>query len=101
MKLRLWSYAALAALLLFVQQGALLHAFAHVPSNIPSHERQLPHSNVCEKCLAYAGISGALHSDYPIIQSNEASVEIIVSVALQFLSLSSFAFSSRAPPVFL
>ena len=101
MKLRLYSYGALAALLLITQQGALLHAFAHAPSNIPPHERQLPHSKVCDKCLAYAGISGALHSDYPNIPSDGASGGIFVSIAWSVHSLSFFAFSSRAPPVFL
>jgi hypothetical protein len=101
MKLRLCSYVAVASLLLYAQQTALLHSFAHIPSNMPPPERQLPHSKVCDKCLAYAGVSGVLPSDNPIILLKHASPDSFIGAAQLFTSLFFFAFSSRAPPVFL
>jgi len=89
--------------LLVAQQGALAHSVAHFLSDdAPSQQdKQLPNSKVCDKCLAYAGISGVLHSDSPIILLHDANAGLFASVAHCFFSTYFLAFSSRAPPVFL
>ncbi|MFI4922153.1 MAG: hypothetical protein ACHP6J_00365 [Burkholderiales bacterium] len=89
--------------LLFAQQAALAHSVAHFLSDeAPSQQdKQLPNSKVCDKCLAYAGISGALHSDSPTILLHDTSSGFFAGVAHCFLSTTFLAFSSRAPPVSL
>ena len=100
---RLFANIFFASALLFAQQGALAHSVAHFLSDeAPSQQdKQLPNSKVCNKCLAYAGISGALHSDSPIILLHDTNTGLFASFAHCFLSTTFLAFSSRAPPVFL
>ena len=102
MKLRQYFYAFLAALLLFAQQGSLLHAVTHVPSNTPAqHERQLPHSKVCDKCIAYAELGTALKSADPVLQLADFGAVLASNIPQLFLAAPLYAFSSRAPPAFL
>ncbi len=100
---RIFANTFFALALLLVQQGALAHSVSHFLSNeAPSQQdKQLPNSKVCDKCLAYAGISGVLHSDSLIILLHDTNVGFFASFAHCFLSTSFLAFSSRAPPVFL
>ena len=100
---RIFANTFFALALLFAQQGALAHSIAHFLSDeAPSQQdKQLPNSKVCDKCLAYAGISGALHSDSPIIPLHDTNAGLFASIAHCFFSTSFLAFSSRAPPVFL
>ena len=97
------AYTFFAVALLFAQQGALAHGISHFMSGEAplQQDKPLPHSKVCDKCIAYAGINGALHSDSPIILLHDADAGLFGSVAHCFLSTSFLAFSSRAPPVFL
>ncbi|HVS27211.1 MAG TPA: hypothetical protein VHE58_07945 [Burkholderiales bacterium] len=102
MKLRQCFYAALAALLLFAQQGSLLHAVTHVPSQTPAqHERQLPHSKVCDKCIAYAEFGSALNSANPILLLADFGAVLAGDIPQSFFTALLHAFSSRAPPAFL
>ena len=100
---RLFTNTFFALALLFAQQGALAHSVAHFLSDeAPSQQdKPLPNSKVCDKCLTYAGISGVLHSDSPIILLHDTNVGLFASFAHCFFSTSFLAFSSRAPPVFL
>ncbi|HWN30141.1 MAG TPA: hypothetical protein VNN78_02085 [Burkholderiales bacterium] len=100
---RIFAYTFFAVALLFAQQGALAHGISHYLSNEAplQQDQQLPHSKVCDKCIAYAGINGALHSDSPIILLHDADTGLFTSVAHPFISLSFLAFCPRAPPVFL
>ena len=104
MKLRrIFANSFFVLALLFAQQGALAHSVAHFLSNEAplQQDKPLPNSKVCDKCIAYAGISGALHSDSPIILLHDTNDGLFASDARCILSLSFLAFSSRAPPVFL
>ena len=104
MKLRrIFANSFFVLALLFAQQGALAHSVSHFLSDeAPSQQdKPLPNSKVCDKCLAYAGLSGALHSDSPIILLQDADAGLFATVAHSFHSLFFLAFSSRAPPVFL
>ena len=104
MKLRrIFANSFFVLALLFAQQGALAHSVSHFLSDeAPSQQdKPLPNSKVCDKCLAYTGISGALHSDSPVIVLHDINDGLFATVAHCFLSLSFLAFSSRAPPVFL
>jgi hypothetical protein len=100
---RIFANTFFALALLLAQQGALAHSVSHFLSNqAPSQQdKTLPHSKVCDKCVAYAGVSGALHSDSPVILLHDADAGLFASIAHSFLSLPFLAFSSRAPPVFL
>jgi hypothetical protein len=100
---RIFAYTFFAVALLFAQQGALVHGVSHYLSDeAPSQQdKPLPNSKVCDKCLAYAGISGAMHSDIPIILRHDTNAGLFASVAYPFFSLLFLAFSSRAPPAFL
>jgi hypothetical protein len=100
---RIFANIFFALALLFAQQGALAHSVAHFLSDeAPSQQdKQLPNSKVCDKCLAYAGMSGALHSDSPNILLHDSNAGLFTGVAHCFFSTSFLAFSSRAPPVFL
>ena len=100
---RIFANTFFAVSLLFAQQGALAHGVSHFLSDEAplQQDNPLPHSKVCDKCIAYAGISGALHSDIPIILLDGVGAGLSASVAHSFLSLFFLAFSSRAPPVFL
>ena len=99
MKLRQYFYAFLAALLLFAQQGSLLHAVTHVPSNAPAqHDRQLPHSKVCDKCVAYAELGSVPISANPILLLADCGAVLAGDIPQFFFTAPLHAFSSRAPP---
>ena len=101
--LRIFANSFFVLALLFAQQGALAHSVSHFLSDEAplQQDKPLPNSKVCDKCIAYAGISGALHSDSQIILLHDTDAGLFASVTHSFHSLFFLAFSSRAPPVFL
>lgn len=100
---RIFAYTFFVVALLFAQQAALAHGISHYLSDKAplQQDKPLPHLKVCDKCIAYAGINGALHSDSPIFLLHDADAGLFASVAHPFFSLSFLAFCPRAPPVFL
>ena len=86
--------------LLFVQQGALWHGVSHTTAPTNSQQDQsLPHSEQCEKCVAFAHTGAAvpaqpLHFVLPV--RSIARIQFDVPAALPALNL---PYQSRAPPV--
>ena len=100
---RIFANTFLAVSLLLAQQSAIAHSVSHFLSDEAplQQDKPLPNSKVCDKCIVYAGISGALHSDSPVILLHDINDGLFASIAHSFHSLFFLAFSSRAPPVFL
>jgi hypothetical protein len=95
-------HTALAFLLLFAQADAAVHVVSHLAEagNVSSPtDKQLPHSQVCGKCLAAASIDGALPASATVIAlAALASVDSRPTL-VTFLSRPVPAYASRAPPV--
>ncbi len=91
----------LAFVLLFAQQGAVLHALSHLADSVPSQsqqEKHLPHSPACDKCVAYAGIGGATPSSPPVFTTPETTIILAAVLLLLFFSAPQRTYLSRAPP---
>ncbi len=90
----------LAFALLFAQQGALWHAVSHTTSPTNSQQdQQLPHSEQCAKCVAFAH-TGAAAPATPL----HFALPQLASVLVQFDAPATLpalrqAYQSRAPPV--
>lgn len=102
MRMRQILFAWLAALLLFTQHGAFVHSLTHLADAAPSRsapqDKHLPHSPACEKCAAYAGVSGALAAT-PLAFSALAGSYIPAAVPpIPFRSEIPSHYHSRAPP---
>jgi hypothetical protein len=96
----------LPLLLLLAQQGVLAHEISHLgealgqPRQHESH-KQLPGNLSCEKCLAFAHLSGAPTSEAPpplvdFLAYDHATARPAAELAAETLSP-----RSRGPPVFL
>ncbi len=101
MNRRLFFHALLALLLLLAQQGAALHALSHLTETVPAHagqEKSLPHSPVCDKCVAYAEIGGGVHSAPLVFHAvgTHFAPPPMARSGHTFQTLR--AYSSRAPP---
>lgn len=94
--------ALLAALcLLGIQQAAAFHAFSHLGVEQASDsQKQLPHTDRCDKCVVYAEISGAgpisVHPTVPV--TSQFIVAALVTRTL-LASQTLTVYSARAPPV--
>jgi hypothetical protein len=54
----------LPLLFLFAQHGAVTHEISHYsePAPLTQQKQQTPHSSLCDKCLSYGEMGGALGS---------------------------------------
>lgn len=94
----------LPLLLLFAQQQALVHELSHYGKALEqaqSQHKQLPESKSCEKCLVFAHIAGAVHSEAPQLLTPKFAYDHpqhlqVASIAAEIVSP-----RSRGPPVFL
>ena len=97
-------HAAFALLLVFTQVDAVVHVVSHLAdTGIRSSQpdKLLPHSQVCEKCLAFAAIGGAMPS-MPLLVGDWTVVAIEArDHPVTFHSEPSRAYASRAPPAFV
>jgi len=101
MNSRLLLSLSLALFLLFAQQGAALHALSHLADDMPAQSQQgkhLPHSPVCDKCVAYAGIASAAPFSPPVFTAQETTFILAAMLSLLFFSVSRFSYRSRGPP---
>jgi len=101
MNRRLFFHALLALLLLLAQQGAALHALSHLTEIVPAHagqDKNLPHSPVCDKCVAYAEIGGGVHSAPLVFHAVDTRFVQSPTACSEFSSRTLRAYSSRAPP---
>jgi hypothetical protein len=101
MILRPFFYAWVAFILLFAQQGAYTHALSHLqPPAEHQQDKDTHHSPVCDKCVVYGEVGGALHVS-PLVFSAPQKVAIEPSVVhSDFSPVTLRAYSSRAPPRF-
>lgn len=101
MNFRVLRFAILAILLLFAQQGAAVHALAHFSDFAPtpsSQHKQLPHSSVCDKCITYSHMGGALHASGLVFHTDELRFAQPVALSTGIPTVSVFPYAARAPP---
>jgi hypothetical protein len=91
----------LAFLLLFAQQGAVLHALSHLSGPTPTQsqpDKQLPHSQACDKCVVYAQMAGSVAATPLLIFAQHAAMAFLAVLFWTHFPLLFRAYSSRAPP---
>jgi len=101
MKSRWLLHLCFALALLFTQQGAALHALAHLAENLSpqsEQEKHLPHSPACDKCVVYAGMGSAAASVAPSFDFRELSESFFETRFSPVFSKLQHPYSSRAPP---
>jgi hypothetical protein len=90
--------------LLFAQQEALLHEIGHYGEAIKlaeSPDKNVPEGKPCERCVVFANIAGAVHSDAPALITLYLTYDLphqptSISIAAEVPSP-----RSRGPPYFL
>ncbi len=95
---------AVALLLLFAQSAATLHGFAHLTeANTGSGQpdKQLPHTAVCEQCLAAAALDSGMPATAPVFVAVTFHPPVITHSPISFRPRPVPAYSSRAPPRFV
>jgi len=101
MRHRTLLHAGLALLLAFTQVDVVVHVVSHLAdasTHSPQPDKQLPHSQACEKCLAFASISGALPSMSLIVSDWASTVVAAAYRPFSFHTRPHQAYASRAPP---
>jgi len=102
MRSRLILFCGLIFSLLFAQQGAVLHALSHFADSVPAqsqHEKHLPHSPACDKCVAYADIGSTVSSSLLVFSAQKTATTLAVAVFALFFSVRLRSYLSRAPPL--
>ena len=91
----------------FAQQQALVHPYVHLVSeeesssqqnNSTSNKQSPVHSEICEKCIALAGITSAVGSQAHILLVSPATFERTTEFTQPLFSTTYFPYHSRAPP---
>lgn len=99
---RVASTVLLALALLLAQQGAVWHALSHLraaPS--PSQQdKQLPHSETCAQCMAFAHIGAAATSTIPPFALPDPAPAQPLAIRVVFRATHNAHYLSRAPPAF-
>jgi hypothetical protein len=91
----------LAFLVLFAQEAAAVHPLSHLsePLSAPGQPgKHLPHSPVCEQCVAFAQLGGALPSVPLVIEPQRAATVPVFPIALRIICRICRPYHSRAPP---
>jgi len=96
----------LPLLLLFTQQGGLLHEIQHAQSQLHSGQRQagsassksLAAENLCQDCLAFAHLGSAPGHTPGVLQLADLGHGLIGTIAQGLLSLRAPPPRSRGPP---
>jgi len=91
----------LALLLLFAQQGAVLHALSHVPGPAPTQsqpDQPLPHSQACDKCVVYGQLGAGVAATPLVIFGQHAAVALAAALPAIHFASTLRAYFSRAPP---
>src|SRR3954465_13889490 len=101
---RILRYVLIAAALLFAQQAAQLHAFAHVPHDPAKTERgskggPVSGPHLAAQCLAFHAVDSALPNLARAPQLHQAAPPTAAYFVLPLPLLARFEFDSRAPPV--
>lgn len=98
---RIVSTVLLALALLLAQQGAVWHSLSHLRAPSPSQQdKQLPHSDTCAQCLAFAHMGAGVSSSIPPFALPDAAPAQPLAVRLVFRATHTPQYLSRVPPVF-
>jgi hypothetical protein len=99
----------LPLLLLFTQQGGLLHEIQHAQSQLQSGQRQttstgfgtksLAAEHLCQDCLAFAHLGSAPGHWHGALQLADLGHDLVGTAALGLLSLRAPPARSRGPPL--
>lgn len=90
--------------LLFAQQEALLHEIGHYGEAIKlaeSPDKNAPEGKPCEKCVVFANIAGAVHSEAPAFITPEFAYDQPQLLTPASIAAEIPAPRSRGPPLFL
>lgn len=98
-RMKFFLHVCVIALLLVLQQGAAVHALSHLPGNTQQDDGAPAGSEACAKCLGYAQVGSALHSDAAIVSTVFVTVFLTIVPALLVLAKTHPAYLTRAPPL--
>jgi len=89
----------LAALLVLLQTGAVLHALGHLADDERTDAPAVPQHALCALCAAYAGNDGALAATPPLVVSLGMVAPAPVALrSLVYLPPLALPYQVRAPP---
>jgi hypothetical protein len=91
----------LALLVLFAQGRAAVHPLSHLsePLSRPGQpDKHLPHSHVCEQCVAFAQLGGALPSVPLFVEPPRAVAAPVLPATPRVTCSICRPYFSRAPP---
>jgi hypothetical protein len=111
---RRWLHAALIALLLFAQHGALTHALLHVAhqgvaeahaahAQEHAHDEEQPSGGWTANCgfdLLYSEVLGGVSCGYQGVASAATCAVLIAPGSFTTAGISAVPYDSRAPPAF-
>jgi len=98
---RMFLILTLALLFSLGQQGAAMHAISHYADLQEQQQDQAPHGTAaCEKCVVYAGLSGAAPSTAFILPVSNGEHIRGGELSPAVDSLSAVPYSARAPPAY-
>ena len=100
--LRLLLPIFLALVLLFAQQGGVLHALHHSLVELSQqHNKQSPHEPAdCEQCTSFAQLGSALNSGYLSIELHSLLAQTHAQRRYVFHTQHTLTATARGPPVF-
>lgn len=98
---RLLLILSLVAMFGLGQQGVAAHAISHLAdgqNESQQHDKQLPHSQSCEKCVVYAELGSAVASGYALPVLLDQLHETLIDRDYNRASRHTFQYAARAPP---
>jgi hypothetical protein len=103
--------ALLSVLLLFVQQGRLLHEHQHGLSQLEEagyaersggqQDKPSTHTQLCKLCLSFHALDALAVGHVPVLLATSAAVGCDVELPAGIAAVAPAAYRSRAPPSFL
>lgn len=91
-----------AILLVFAQQGAMLHSYEHTADwhqKSSNEGKSTNHSVVCEKCVALANLGAAVSSQSHTLNIASGQFELLTYLHQSVISVRYLSYHSRAPPI--
>jgi len=98
---RFFSPLLFAIVLLFAQQGGVLHALRHAfAEQTQQQNKQTPHSKDCEQCTSYAQLGSALNSGYLSFELLSSLIQTLAQHHFFCFTQRTLLATARGPPVF-
>lgn len=94
----------LALLLAVAQIGAFTHEVGHVADDLAQHrkhDKQAPQGKVCEQCIAFGQIGGAIGNPLAALNVAALSLPAAPTSGFRFIAVAALAARSRGPPSIL